>query len=206
MPESIHGTVSRQAISLTARSSHMLGTLVHDVNRFILHLHLRIHCAVRSSFRYSLLTLCVLLLWSPLARTQTSASIQGIVTDASGAPVASATVKSVNHETGAQRTTVTDDAGRYLVLSLPVGEYEIVASKTGFQDAVRSGIHLVVGEQAAIDLRLQVGVVRSEVTVSGDAPIVSTTTRDISGLVNEQAVKQLPLNGRSYDLLLPLNP
>src|SRR6202007_2671742 len=58
----------------------------------------------------------------------------------------------------------------------------------------------------SIDFRLQVGTVSSEITVRGDAPIVSTTTRDISGLVAEQQVKDLPLNGRSYDLLLPLNP
>jgi hypothetical protein len=63
-----------------------------------------------------------------------------------------------------------------------------------------------VGEEANVDLRLQVGAVKSEITVTEDAPVVSTSTRDISGLVGEQAVKDLPLNGRSYDLLLPLNP
>jgi hypothetical protein len=65
---------------------------------------------------------------------------------------------------------------------------------------------VVVGEEASVDLRLQVNAVKSEVSVTADAPIVSVTTRDISGLVGEQAVKDLPLNGRSYDLLLPLNP
>src|SRR6202007_1313576 len=58
----------------------------------------------------------------------------------------------------------------------------------------------------SIDFRLQVGTVSSEIKVIGDAPIVSTSTRDISGLVRGQQVKDLPLNGRSYDLLLPLNP
>jgi hypothetical protein len=63
-----------------------------------------------------------------------------------------------------------------------------------------------VNEEASVDVRLQVGALRTEVSVAGDAPIVSTTTRDISGLVGEQQVKDLPLNGRSFDLLLPLNP
>ena len=115
-------------------------------------------------------------------------------------------VNTKNLETGATRTASTDEGGRYLVLSLPVGEYEVRVTKPGFQDAIRSGIRLVVGQEASVDLILQVSAVRAEVRVNGDAPIVSTTTRDISGLVGEQQVKDLPLNGRSYDLLLPLNP
>ena len=156
--------------------------------------------------RYALLALLALTLRLPAAHAQVSASIRGIVTDLSGAPAAQVTVRAKNLETGAVRTTNTDDAGRYLVLALPVGKYEVRISKSGFQDAVQSGIYLVVGEEASVDLRLQVSTVKSEVKVTGDAPIVSVTTQDISGLVGEQAVKDLPLNGRSYDLLLPLNP
>ncbi|HXX00139.1 MAG TPA: hypothetical protein VEJ00_02920, partial [Candidatus Acidoferrales bacterium] len=66
--------------------------------------------------------------------------------------------------------------------------------------------HLLVNEDARIDLTLKLGAVKAEVTVTGDAPMVSTTTRDISGLVEERQIKDLPLNGRSYDLLLTLNP
>jgi len=158
--------------------------------------------------RHRLRFVAVLLLLScfPSARAQVSASIKGNVTDPSGAPVPTASVKTKNLETGAIRSSVTDDEGRYLVLSLPVGEYEVRVNKTGFRDAIRSGIHLVVNEEATVDLKLQVGAVKSEVTVAEDAPMVGTTTRDIGGLVGEQAVKELPLNGRSYDLLLLLNP
>jgi hypothetical protein len=156
--------------------------------------------------RVTLLMLLIALTCLQPTHAQTSASIKGTVTDPSGAPVPSAMVRTINRETGAVRTRVTDAAGRYLVVSLPVGEYEVRATKSGFQDAVHSGIHLVVGEEASVDLRLQVGEVKSDITVTGDAPIVSTTTTDISGLVGEVAIKELPLNGRSYDLLLPLNP
>ncbi len=152
------------------------------------------------------LSLGLMLACMPLARAQVSASIIGVVTDLSGRPVPSATVTTKNLETGAIRSSLTDDAGRYLVLSLPVGEYEVSVRKANFQDTLRTGIHLVVGEEASVDLRLQLGAIRTQVTVTGDAPMVSTTTRDISGLVGEQQVKELPLNGRSYDLLLPLNP
>jgi hypothetical protein len=158
--------------------------------------------------RHRLSFVAVLLLLSclPSARAQVSASIKGNVTDPSGAPVPSAAVKAKNLETGAIRSSVTDDAGRYLILALPVGEYEMQVSKAGFQDAIRGGIRLVVGQEASVDMKLQVSAVKAEVRVTEDAPIVSTTTRDISGLVGEQQVKDLPLNGRSYDLLLPLNP
>ncbi|HEY1424352.1 MAG TPA: carboxypeptidase regulatory-like domain-containing protein [Candidatus Acidoferrum sp.] len=156
--------------------------------------------------RFCAATFLLLLLWMSSANGQVSASVKGMVIDASGAAVASATVTVKNVETGAIRGSVSDVAGRYVVPVLPVGEYEVRAAKTGFQDAVRSGIHLVVGEEASVDLRLQVGAVKAEIVVQGDAPMVSTTTKDISGLVGEQAIKDLPLNGRSYDLLLPLNP
>jgi len=156
--------------------------------------------------RWTLLALLALTIEVSPAHAQVSASIRGVVTDVSGAPVARATVQAKNLETEVVRTSSTDDAGRYLLLALLVGKYEVRISKSGFQDAVQSGISLVVGEEASIDLRLQVSTVKSEVKVTSDAPIVSVTTRDISGLVGEQAVKDLPLNGRSYDLLLPLNP
>jgi len=155
---------------------------------------------------HSPLVLLTFLTCSPSLHAQTSASIKGIISDKSNAPVPSAAVKLRNLETGTTRSATSDDAGRFLLLSLPVGDYEIRIAKPGFQDAIRSGIHLVVGQEAEIDLRLQVSGVSSEITVTGDAPLVSTTMRDISGLVGEQAIKELPLNGRSYDLLLPLNP
>src|SRR5579863_5036093 len=158
-------------------------------------------------------SLCLALAWSilllvctPHAAAQVSASIKGTVTDASGAPLPSAAVTAVDLETGATRATTTDDAGHYLVLALAVGQYEVRVTKPGFQDAIRTGIRLVIGQEASVDLTLQVSSVKSEIRVTADAPIVSTTTKDISGLVGEQQVKDLPLNGRSFDLLMPLNP
>src|SRR5216684_6258311 len=143
---------------------------------------------------------------APSARAQLSVSITGFVTDPSGAPIPSASVTAKNLETGALRYSLTDDSGRYLVLSLPVAEYEVRVAKPGFQDGLRIGIHLVIGQEAQVDFRLLLKAMEMGLTVVADAPIVGTTANDISGLVGEQQVKQLPLNGRSYDLLLPLNP
>jgi len=89
----------------------------------------------------------------PAAYAQVSASIKGIVTDLSGAAVPGVTVTVKNVETGTVRSSVTDDAGRYLVLALHVGEYEVRIARAGFRDAVRSGILLVVGQEASVDIK-----------------------------------------------------
>ena len=137
---------------------------------------------------------------------QVSAGAAGTVMDESGALIsaASVTVKSV--DTGAVRSTITDALGRYQVFSLPVGEYEISVRKSGFSEEVRTGVHLAVGQNATVDLRLPVGESNQQVTVNADAPLVSVAAKDISGLIGERQVRELPLNGRSYDQLLTLNP
>jgi hypothetical protein len=151
------------------------------------------------------LALLVLFAAQPSVRAQ-SASVKGIVTDPSGAPIGSAEVVARNIETGAVRSSITDEGGRYQLLALTIGEYEVRATKSGFQEAIRGGIHLAVGQEGEIHIRLQVGEVKEHVNVTEDAPMVNTSTKDISGLVGEQQVKELPLNGRSYDELLTLNP
>ncbi|HEY2459593.1 MAG TPA: carboxypeptidase regulatory-like domain-containing protein [Candidatus Acidoferrum sp.] len=144
--------------------------------------------------------------FAPVAAAQSSGALTGVVTDPSGAAIADAMVVVSNTETGAARTAQTDDTGRYRVLSLGVGHYEIRVTKSGFQEETRRGINLAVGEEAHVDLRLQVGTVEQHITITEEAPVVSNSTRDVSGLVNEQQVKDLPLNGRSFDELLTLNP
>ena len=137
---------------------------------------------------------------------QVSSGISGVVVDPSGGTVAGAAVTVKNLETGATRTTTTEETGLYQVLSLPVGQYEVRATKQGFAEQIRTGIHLVVGQDANVDITLLVGEVSQRVEVNADAPLVSVTTKETSGLVGEEQIKDLPLNGRSYDLLLPLNP
>ena len=88
--------------------------------------------------------LFLLLACLPTVRAQVSASLTGLITDPSGARVPSAAITVKNVETGAIRSTVSDDAGRYQVLALPVGEYEIRVSKAGFQEQIRIGIHLAL--------------------------------------------------------------
>ena len=145
------------------------------------------------------------LLSSP-ALAQGDASVWGSVSDTSGAGVAGATVTIRNQETGTQRTLVTDELGRFNAPALAVGHYEVAASKPGFQVDRRSSIYLAVGQREEVNLALQVGDVHQVVEVPADLGIVQITTEDVSGLVGERQVKDLPLNGRSYDQLLTLNP
>src|SRR5579862_1682708 len=140
------------------------------------------------------------------ATAQVTASISGIVTDASGAGVPGAAISARNVETSAVRPTTTDTSGRYRLPDLPVGAYKVTIAKTGFQTIVRDGVHLSVGLQAHLDVTLQAGAVQTEVVVTADVSPVSATTTDLSGLVTEEQVKDLPLNGRSYDQLALLNP
>src|SRR5712692_1038961 len=134
-----------------------------------------------------------------------AAAITGTVKDTSGAAVPGAMVTVKHLETGLTRTVEVEATGNYSVSSLPVGEYELTAEKMGFQREVRRGIKLVVAQEAVVDLTLQVGSMVQQVTVTEDAPLVNTTPTSTSGVINEEQIKELPLNGRSFDQLLTLN-
>lgn len=140
------------------------------------------------------------------ANGQASSSISGTVADPSGAPVASATVIAVDQSTGLVRVTRTDDQGRFHLSALPVGKYELRIRKPGFIQEIRKGIQLAVGQNAMLDFPLRIGPVSQQVSVSAATPLISVSTEHVSGLVAEEQIQNLPLNGRSYDDLLSLNP
>ncbi len=139
-------------------------------------------------------------------QAQVTAAVSGRVVDASGAGVSGATVTVKSLETGATRSVTTDDTGSYTVQSLPLGPQEVRAEKTAFKVAIRSGVDLTVGQDAVVNLSLEIGDVAQQVKVTSESPLVNTTTSPVSGLVGENQVKDLPLNGRSYDNLITLNP
>jgi hypothetical protein len=142
----------------------------------------------------------------PGAGAQTASSLSGAVMDPSGAAIAGADVAVKDVNTGAARGTTTDGSGRYQVLELPVGDYALTVRKAGFATETRTGVHLAVGQDGTADVRLEVAGVRQDVTVNSNASILNTTTADIAGLVGEAQVKDLPLNGRSFDELMTLDP
>ena len=146
------------------------------------------------------------LLLATSAFAQVSATLSGTVTDQSGAIVQAASVTAKNVETDAIRTTRTDAEGHYQFFSLPVGQYEIRSAKAGFTEVVRTGVNLAVGQLASVDMNLKVGESAQQITVNADASLVGVTSANVGGLVGERQIKDLPLNGRSYDELLTLNP
>jgi hypothetical protein len=133
-------------------------------------------------------------------------TITGVVTDASGASIPDAAVVVRSEETGTQRLLTTDTAGSYAAPSIPVGRYTVSVKREGFAPQSRTGINLTIGQAIRIDLSLSTGAVTQQVIVTNSPEVVNGTTQATSGLVDERQVKELPLNGRSYDQLITLNP
>src|SRR5215469_5176263 len=133
-------------------------------------------------------------------------TISGIVLDASGAAIVEAMVTVRNLDTGIVRNVLTDSGGRYTAPDLPIGNYEVQAQHPGFQTEARIGITLTVGREAVVNLSLKVGQISEKVLVTGEAPLVEATTSAMSALVDERTIRDLPLNGRSYDQLALFQP
>jgi len=161
--------------------------------------------AARVSKRFHCWLLALGLLTMPL-RAQVSASISGRVLDPSGAAVAGATVTVKSLDTGASRTATTDDSGNYAALGLPLGPQEVTVEKSGFNGSGPLKVTLVVGQDAVVNVGLTVGNINTVAIVTDSTPLVNTTTSQVSGVVGEQQIKDLPLNGRSFDDLITLNP
>src|SRR6266516_1896583 len=134
-----------------------------------------------------------------------TATISGVVRDATGGVVPGVSVTARHSDSGLTRTVQSAEDGGYRMPSLPVGPYDVTAAKWGFKQQVRRGINLAVAQEAGVDLTLYVGAAAELVTVTEEAPLVNTTLSSTSGLITEQQVKDLPLNGRSFDQLLTLN-
>jgi len=134
------------------------------------------------------------------------AAIQGTVRDSSGAVIPAAMITVISTETNLRRTATSNSAGLFSVPDLPPGKYRVEVAGQGFQTRVMENIELVVGQEFVLNAALEVGQLTQQVTVTSEAPLVDTSTSQISGLVAERQVKDLPLNGRSFDNLISLNP
>jgi Carboxypeptidase regulatory-like domain len=158
---------------------------------------------LRLVFLYSL----SLLAFASSARAQmVGGTISGEVVDASGAAVAGAEVHIRNDETGSERKVLTPESGTFSAPSVAVGVYTVSVSRDGFAPLERTGIALTVGQNVQLHLALTVGNVQQTVSVADTPSVVDTTTLQVQGLVDERQVKELPLNGRSFDQLIQLNP
>lgn len=137
---------------------------------------------------------------------QSTATLQGTVTDTSNAAVPGAKVVIHDQDTGVERTTQTNQDGAYLVPGLLPGTYQITFSANGFESYVIKDLKLDVATTVMENAELKVGEVTQEVTVSGGEPLVNTTSPGVSQVITPKTVQEIPLNGRHFLDLAPLTP
>jgi hypothetical protein len=139
------------------------------------------------------------------APAQSTATLQGTVTDAQNAAIPGATVVVRNTATGGTRTITTDRTGNYVAASLPPGPYRVDVKLEGFGSQGRE-VTLEVGTTAQLDVQLALGGVTEQVSVTGGSPILDTRTTSVSTVINQRTVQEIPLNGRHFvdlGLLIP---
>src|SRR5215813_1851727 len=146
----------------------------------------------------SFVSLSLALLSCPAAFCQSiTATLQGRVTDKSGAVVAKATITATNADTGLSRSAASDASGEYSIASLPVGNYRVEVKAGTFQAQTRS-ILLTVGESATLDFSLLPGQVEQQLTVTAEAPLIETTRTSTDTVIEQNQIKNLPVNGRQF--------
>ncbi len=152
-----------------------------------------------TSLQFFLLSLALIVfvqVQSPLA--QTTGRISGVVADETEAVLPGVAISATHLDTNLVRTTVSDDEGRYRLIELPVGTYQLEAELSGFRTEVRRPITLTIAGDVAVDFTLQVGGIDERVLVTGEAPLVETTSALTAGLVDDKKIRDLPLNGRDF--------
>ena len=161
-------------------------------------------CAL-PSWCWPLRWFCCLVTFPTFAQLPTG-TILGVVKDSTGGTVPDAQVTLTNVETSAVRTAATGSDGAYRVPALQPGHYNVKVEKSGFKTMTQAGVTLDVAEEIVVNASLVVGSSEQQVTVTGEAPLVETTTSSLGGLVNDDKMAELPLNGRNFIDLALLQP
>lgn len=162
-------------------------------------------CARCNGWR-TLRVAALLFCFVPSLAAQTTSTITGEIKDTAGAALVGVQVTARQIDTGFVRSTVSEEEGRFVFPGMPVGAYELQADFAGFKRSVDNRINLVLGETAVINIVMMIANLKEEVSVTGEAPLVNTQTSELSYLVSEGAIRDLPLNGRNYTDLALLQP
>ena len=133
----------------------------------------------------------------PVAQMNTG-ELGGVVRDESGGVLPGATVTALHVATGLSVERVTDTQGRFFMASLPVGLWELVVAMPGFRRVVQSGLVVELGQKVDLEYALQLGQITEEVTVTAPVPLLQLTTGEISHVIQNQQLEQIPLNGRQF--------
>ena len=140
-----------------------------------------------------------------LAAQTNTAEIAGVVRDTQGGLLPGATVTAVHVDTGFREERVTDGQGRYRLAPLPVGRYSLTVSLAGFARIARENLVLALGQQLQLDISLQVGGLAEQVTVTALAPLLQAANAEISDVIEQRRVVEVPLNGRNFLALAQLS-
>ena len=151
----------------------------------------------------------VLLLWLVSVTSisaQTTSTITGEVRDTNSALLVGVRISAKHLDTGVTRTTISEAQGRFVFPGLPVGVYELRAEQQWFETVVRRNVQLTVNDTVDIHLVMKVSGLTASVTVISPEAAVNTTSAELSYLVGERLIRDLPLNGRNYTDLALLQP
>src|SRR5215212_232785 len=152
----------------------------------------------RIALFFPLLMLVAALLATPSALGQSTAVLQGTVTDAKGAVLPNATVTVRNRATSTEHTTQTDTQGNYQVAALPVGLYSVEVKVEGFKTQVADQVTVEVAKTVVQNFQMDVGAISEQVLVSSDLPVIETATTSVGTVINQRTVQEIPLNGRHF--------
>lgn len=142
----------------------------------------------------------------PAKAQQSSAAINGTVTDATGAVVPGATVTLSSAGTGISRSTQSNGAGIYSFIDVLPATYTMKVTKEGFNTLSEPEFVMQVNQTATYDFRLKVGSTQQTVEVEAAAVAIQASTSELGTVINEESVRDLPLNGRNFTQLLTLTP
>ncbi len=140
------------------------------------------------------------------AQTAATGTIEGVVTDTTGAVIPGATVVVKNVETNLSRELTTDETGRYRATALQPGIYEVSVALAGFEAAPVGNVRVLVGQTQPVDVAMRPAGLAEAVTVTGETPIIDTARTDVGHVVGEDAIANLPINGRRWDNFVLLGP
>jgi outer membrane receptor protein involved in Fe transport len=152
-------------------------------------------------FRKTTLQVLLLCVMAAAALAQSDvggATLNGTVSDATGAAIPGAKVTVTSPATGFTRNTQTNESGLYTFTRLPPGTYELTTDNQGFKTNRRTGLQLNVGAVATIDIMLEVGTAQEQVTITAEAPVVESTRSQTSTTITSKQVTDLPVNGRNF--------
>lgn len=163
-------------------------------------------CGIFATGSPGLWLLLALLFGAQLSAQVDRATLQGTVSDSTGAVVPGASVEIVSQDTGLRRQIKTNEAGAYVAAGLPIGNYSVTVSLSGFRTVTFQDVRLGVGDIRTLDVQLEVSAIETQVNVESAATPLETAAPTVGAVIGSRQVREIPLNGRHWASLMMLAP